>query len=335
VTPVGEDEAFEAFRALGSDTPELDDAAAARIRAAFEAKRDGVAPTLEADRATVADAHAPVATLEPAIDRAPRRRLPVLAAAALVVVVMVLAAALVARSRQQPDVSTGLDVQPLGTLAQEERDQPDQPLRDGEYLHSGMRVGSRLQLPDGTLLVIDNQETWQASDGQGYFGGAQEVVPLEGTATLQPSSGAHPLEAGPFAGSSLSYDELRNLPADPNQLLADVRARSTSDAEAANQLARMLGYSSILTPAGRASVLGAFALLGTEPAGTATDYSGRTGRAFVGHSGPDSWVLVLAPEDNRPLAFAITADPTGADAFRAAAQWVEFDADDRTTTLPA
>lgn len=181
----------------------------------------------------------------------------------------------------------------------------DHRLLSGTQLYRRVLVAHR---GAASSVVVRTTETWVAEDGSGKLEASAESV-LDGRApegiSLLPKLGviADPGELD-FAG--FTYAQLRGLPADGRQLLAEVEQRVRSEdptsPAVASLLAELLSLE-IVPPPVRAAAVQALFLIGAEPVGDSRAPDGRVGEAVRG-AGADGreWVLVL-DDQVRSMAF--------------------------------
>jgi hypothetical protein len=237
---------------------------------------------------------------------------------ALAVVVLALILGLVGASAfwLQPDQGHNGSINALATNAGR---QPDQTLDDGQYLYRR----DRSRDPSAGAMVRD---LWTARDGTGQVSTAAMQIDATGeetpSLTVLPTPGS--LE---FAG--LSYDELRNLPTDPEALLTrlhelGVVPDAAPPGDQAAAVAEVLSLH-VTPPAVAAAGVHALQRLGATTVGPIRVDAGRVGTGVRGHNDDGTaWIVVLDDRTGRAVAFAPNVEAgrplTGGDSYRV---WVD------------
>jgi hypothetical protein len=192
---------------------------------------------------------------------------------------------------------------PVEQLAATAASQPDTALDHGQYLHRSEQLGDQTSGP-----VV--RERWTAPDGTG-----QEAVSAMSVAP--PGSSVPSLTVFTVPGSlqfaGLTYDELRSLPTEPDELLRALRrlgaVRADDEAASAAALTDVLALD-VTPPDVAATALHALSLVGGSVTGSMTDGTGRTGVAIEGTNADGSrWIALIDPATGRSIGFYPAAPP--------------------------
>jgi hypothetical protein len=335
---VAADDEFESFRGSIAD---LDHDREQRIRSKFEGLRGPIQADTNGPPEDGDVTHLRLVAASGDPRSTPRHSRPVLVGVAAAVVLMVLTGTigLLRSSDDGAEVASSVEDVPLSEVAARAGSRADVTLPSDGLLHGTQVRG--LRTPEGRdraeTLTIDTSEEWARRDGTGLLRSSSDVVALGPGTPLGSSANATDTEvvtSGPIQ-RTLSYDELRALPTDPDELLAFVRARVSGDDSSgtAELLAKILAID-VVAPATRAAGFRALEQIGAVPIGTLTDYSGQTYNAYSG-TDPDGrpWVVLVDPLSTRVTGFAALGG-TGDAMFRDADRWIEFGPQEIVSELP-
>jgi hypothetical protein len=327
---VAADDEFESFRGAIAD---LDGDRRQRIRDRFETLRAAPAtpdapPDSEDDAAAV--------HLVPTADAGPpprprHRRSVLIGVAAIVVLVALVGAFALFRSDSTTDLASSVDDVPLSEIAARARTQRDSDLPTDQvlYLHKVTAASFAPSGVYGAFAQLITTDTWARRDGTGVVRTTTQIVPTgPGDA---PSAGPadpalHPIASPQSFLGVRAYDEIRDLPTTPDDLLQLVRTSFVSPedpTDAVQFLARLLALETT-PPDVRAAGFEAIAQLGAEPAGRVTTFGGAQGTAYRGvDPAGQPWLIVVDPASTRVLAFVGGAEE-GDQLFLGAERWEEF-----------
>ena len=174
---------------------------------------------------------------------------------------------------------------------------PDQVLASGQYLYRTERASD-----GGAPPTMTSQ--WTATDGTGQRVVAALQIGAPGQTS--PSLSVYP-EPGCLQFARLSYDQLRNLPSNPEALVQQLRDLGASDGtrptDDARALADVLALA-VTPPDVAAAAVQALEQIGGAVVGTVSDGAGRFGTGVRGID-PDghAWLVVLDPATGRAIAF--------------------------------
>lgn len=259
-----------------------------------------------------------------------RRWLTVLDVAAVLLVVALVGGVLLRRGDDQ--VAAGPGIISRDELVAAAKASAEQRLTGDAQLHRRVVHAEQRSVDGGDpVVVMRSTESWVAADGSGREELSAESLLDPGSASersLAPK-GRFIGAAGELDLGSLSYMQVRGLPADSGALLREietrVRASRPDDEAVASMLASVLSLD-VTPPTVRAAAVDALFQIGATTVGTVRGPDGRPGEGVMGATSTgERWMVVLDPQRVRTIAFVsgFDDDPVDADLTRASS-WTSY-----------